>query len=68
MKHLCLCFFVHTGEIIGGLSIPVGNGVNMLKRVASIRMLQSSDVIQNFASYLLRNKVHAVFILTPMYI
>ncbi|CAA6659805.1 unnamed protein product [Spirodela intermedia] len=58
MKHLCPYFFGYTGEMIGALSIPIGNGVNILQRVASIRMLQHSDVIQKSSSYPLRSKVH----------
>lgn len=56
-KDLCPYFFVCTGEMIGALSIPIGNGVNILQRVASIRMLQQSDVIQKSSSYALRSKV-----------
>ncbi|XP_078433928.1 calcium-dependent lipid-binding family protein isoform X2 [Wolffia australiana] len=45
------------GEIVGGLSVPVGNGCNTLKRVTSLKMLQNVDTIQNFSSYPLKNKL-----------
>ncbi|KAF3970469.1 hypothetical protein CMV_005848 [Castanea mollissima] len=42
------------GEVIGSLSFSVGHGANMLKKVASVRMLNQPYNAQNLVSYPLR--------------
>ncbi|XP_042475866.1 uncharacterized protein LOC122057714 isoform X2 [Macadamia integrifolia] len=44
------------GEVVGASSIPVGRGVNTLKKVASVRMLHQSSDGQNLVSYPLTRK------------
>ncbi|KAH7682946.1 Vacuolar protein sorting-associated protein 13 [Dioscorea alata] len=44
------------GEVIGALSIPIGNGAHTLKRASSIRMLQQTANAQRFSLYPLRRK------------
>ncbi|KAJ8767440.1 hypothetical protein K2173_017484 [Erythroxylum novogranatense] len=45
------------GEVIGAFSLPVGHGVNMLKKVASVRMLHQPQDFQNTLTCPLRRKV-----------
>ncbi|RWW32482.1 hypothetical protein GW17_00002845 [Ensete ventricosum] len=44
------------GEVIGALCIPVSSSASMLKRAASIKMLQQAAEFQEFSSYPLRCK------------
>ncbi|WOL14400.1 hypothetical protein Cni_G23180 [Canna indica] len=44
------------GEVIGALSIPISNRASMLKRAASIKMLQHAPDCHEFSSYPLRRK------------
>ncbi|KAG8658937.1 uncharacterized protein LOC110610326 isoform X2 [Manihot esculenta] len=44
------------GEVVGALSLPVGNGSAMLKKVASARMLHQPANMQNIVSYPLRRR------------
>ncbi|CAL9040995.1 unnamed protein product [Musa banksii] len=44
------------GEVIGALCIPVSSSASMLKRAASIKMLQQAAKFQEFSSYPLRCK------------
>jgi hypothetical protein len=46
-----------TGEVVGSLSFSVGHGANMLKKVASVRMLNQPHNVQNMVSYPLRRRV-----------
>lgn len=48
------------GEVVGAFSFSIGCGVNMLKKVASARMLHPQVNIQNIVSYPLRGKVNPV--------
>ncbi|XP_062178337.1 uncharacterized protein LOC133883124 isoform X2 [Alnus glutinosa] len=44
------------GEVVGSLSFSVGHGANMLKKVASVRMLNQPHNVQNMVSYPLRRR------------
>ncbi|KAJ4956285.1 hypothetical protein NE237_013068 [Protea cynaroides] len=44
------------GEVVGASSIPVGHGINTLKKVASVRMLHQSSDGQKLVSYPLTGK------------
>ncbi|KDP27978.1 hypothetical protein JCGZ_19058 [Jatropha curcas] len=45
------------GEVVGALSLPVGHGTVMLKKLASARMLHQPSSVQNTVSYPLRRRV-----------
>jgi vacuolar protein sorting-associated protein 13A/C len=45
------------GEVVGALSLPVGQGAVMLKKVASARMLNQPHDFQNVMSCPLRRRV-----------
>lgn len=47
----------NTGEVVGSLSFPVGHGENILRKVASVRMLNQSSDAENTSSYTLQRKV-----------
>lgn len=55
-----MCLELDTGEVVGALSLPVGNGSAMLKKVASARMLHQPANMQNIVSYPLRRRVRYV--------
>ncbi|KAE8735934.1 hypothetical protein F3Y22_tig00000313pilonHSYRG00021 [Hibiscus syriacus] len=44
------------GEVVGALSFPIGNRANMLKKLASSRMLPPWNDTQNIESYSLKKK------------
>ncbi|CAL1397515.1 unnamed protein product [Linum trigynum] len=44
------------GEVVGALSLPIGHGAALLKKVASVRMLHQPHNIQNIVSRPLRRK------------
>ncbi|XP_048235070.1 uncharacterized protein LOC8261314 isoform X2 [Ricinus communis] len=44
------------GEVVGALSLPVGHGAGMLKKVTSSRMLHQPNSAQNIVSHPLRRK------------
>ncbi|CAN1281796.1 Intermembrane lipid transfer protein vps13A [Linum perenne] len=44
------------GEVVGALSLPIGHGPAMLKKVASVRMMHQPHNIQNIVSRPLRSK------------
>ncbi|KAF6156505.1 hypothetical protein GIB67_011306 [Kingdonia uniflora] len=44
------------GEVVGASYISIGQGTNMLKKVASVRMLHASSDVQNIVSYPLRKR------------
>lgn len=48
---------IDAGEVIGSLCIPVSNSASMLKRAASIKMLQQAPEFHKFSSHPLRRKV-----------
>lgn len=53
---------IDVGEVIGSLCIPVSNSASMLKRAASIKMLQQAPEFLKFSSHPLRRKVlHQIF-------
>lgn len=52
------------GEVIGALSIPIGNGAHTLKRASSIRMLHQTANAQRFSLYPLRRKVALTIFVT----
>ncbi|KAK7363427.1 hypothetical protein VNO77_05570 [Canavalia gladiata] len=45
------------GEVVGALSFPVGHGANILKKIASVRMVHQPSDVQNIRSYPLRGLV-----------
>ncbi|CAI9779714.1 unnamed protein product [Fraxinus pennsylvanica] len=44
------------GEVVGACSFSVGHGANMLKKVASVKMLHQASDIQNVTSYPLERR------------
>ncbi|KAL4271464.1 hypothetical protein GQ457_13G023380 [Hibiscus cannabinus] len=48
------------GEVVGALSFPIGHRANMLKKLASSRMLPPRNDTQNIESYSLKKKSNSV--------
>lgn len=62
---MCFLYLVinGTGEVVGALSLPLGHGAIMLKKVASVKMLHQPHDFQNIMSCPLRRKVSYVYYL-----
>ncbi|KAG8370579.1 hypothetical protein BUALT_Bualt14G0131800 [Buddleja alternifolia] len=48
------------GEVVGACSFSVGHGMSVLKKIASVKMLQQTCDVQNIASYPLKRKGHHI--------
>lgn len=46
-----------TGEVVGAFSFSVGQGANMLRKIASVRAFHQGHDVQNIVSHPLRGRV-----------
>lgn len=55
------CCFNDIGEVVGALSFSVGQDANMLRKLASAKVLHHGHNIQNTVSYPLKRTVSFLF-------